>query len=107
MNTWIDIQGASGALYRYQLAENARPRTAVSGTYIYVKAGQHLEVVYAGETINLSEGSIELWSQASKDYGATHLYTRLNVAGAAREAELADLLATGEPPMNKALQGTH
>ena len=103
MNMWIDVKGASGATYRYQLAENARPRTAVSGAFLYVREAPQLEIVYAGQALNLSEGSTELWHQAVRDYGATHLYTRLNVASAVREAELADLLDAVKPPMNEAL----
>ncbi len=101
MNPYIDLKGASGVLYRYTLAENARPKTAVSGTFVYVKeAKPGPKIVYAGQTINLAEGAPELWSEA-KAKGATHLYTRLNVAAAAREAELADLLAVETPPMNE------
>jgi len=100
MNSYIDLRGASGAVYRYTLAENAKPRTAVSGTFVYIKAGKpQPQVLYAGQTLNLSEGAPELWPQA-KEQGATHLFTRLNVASAAREAELADLLAVETPPMN-------
>lgn len=104
MNLWIDIRGASGALYRYQLAERARPRTAVSGTYLYVRDGKQPQIVYAGQALNLSEEAPELWPKASSEFGATHLYTRLNVASAAREAELEDLLAAETPPMNQAVQ---
>ena len=34
-------------------------------------------------------------------HGATHLFFRLNVAGAARERELADLVAGHAPVMNE------
>ena len=105
MNNWIDLRGASGQLYRYQLAENARPRTAVSGAYVYVKhAKGGPQIVFAGQTLNLSEGAAELWPQAVKEFGATHLYYRLHVSSAAREAEIEDLTAAELPPMNEALQ---
>lgn len=105
MNSWIDLRGASGALYRYQLAESARPRTAVSGAYVYVRETKDgPRIVFAGQTLNLSEGSTELWPQAVNEFGATHLYYRLHVSAAAREAEVADITAAEMPPMNEALQ---
>jgi len=108
MNSWIDVRGASEQLYRYQMAENARPRSAVSGTFIYVRQEKKgHSIIYAGQTLNLAEGSPAFWQLAVKEHGATHLYTRLNVAAAAREAELDDLLAVETPPMNKALQESH
>ncbi len=104
MNSWIDVKGGSGAIYRYQLAEQARPRTAVSGNYIYLREGREPKIVFAGQSLNLAEDSTLLWQRATAEFGATHLYYRLNVAGAAREAELADLLSAEVPPMNEALQ---
>ena len=35
-------------------------------------------------------------------HGATHLFFRLNVAGAARDRELADIVAGCSPVMNEA-----
>lgn len=103
MNQYIDLRGASGALYRYTLAENAKPRSPVSGTFVYVRDGQpEPAVLYAGETNNLADGAPELWPVAVKTHGATHLFTRLNVASAAREKELEDLFAVEVPPMNGA-----
>ena len=102
MNSWIDLRGASGTLYRYTLAEDAKPKTPVSGTYIYLRAAKpEPQVIYAGDTLNLSEGALELWPQAVKEFGATHMYLRLNVARAARKAELADLFDVETPPMNE------
>jgi hypothetical protein len=101
LNPWIDLKGASGATYRYTLAENAKPRSPVSGTFVFVKQAKPApRVIYAAEAMNLSEVAPELWPQAVKEFGATHLFTRLNVARAAREAELSDILAAEQPPMN-------
>ena len=37
-----------------------------------------------------------------KEHGATHIYTRLNVGGAARAQELEDMVAGLHPVMNSA-----
>jgi hypothetical protein len=97
----IDVPGASGAAYRFTLAENAKPTNAVAGVYLYVsqKPGGPPALIHIGQANSLMMDAVVRWSDAVKDFGATDLYTRLNVARSAREAEIADLLAAYDPPM--------
>ena len=102
MKDQIEFKGASGAAYRFRLAENGDPKTTISGNFIYVREGAQPTVVYAGATTNLSGGVRERWDQAVKEHGATHIYTRLNIAGAARHQELEDIVQGLKPVMNTA-----
>jgi hypothetical protein len=97
----IDLKGATGAVYRFRLAENGDPKTTISGNYAYVRAGDGLAtVLFVGETVNLASGVRDRWTDAVAKHGATHIFIRLNVSGAARANELADLLEALNPVMN-------
>ena len=103
MKEQIEFKGASGAAYRFRLAENGDPKTTISGNFIYVReASAHPEVIFAGATSNLAVGVREKWDEAVKAHGATHIYTRLNVGGAARAQELDDIVQGLHPVMNEA-----
>jgi hypothetical protein len=95
---YIELKGASGAVYRYKLAEDADPRTTIAGNFVYLdEVGT---VLFAGETNNLV-GANERWSEAVKRHHAKTLYTRLNVSGASRSEEHADIVAAVDPVMNR------
>jgi len=94
---YIDLKGASGAVYRYKLAEDRDPRTTIAGNYLYLNAEG--DVVFAGEANNLHD-STRGFSEAAEKHAAEYLYVRLNVSGAARADELADLLAALSPVGN-------
>jgi hypothetical protein len=73
-----------------------------AGNFIYVRGeGDDMEVVYAGETYDLAQGAKSRWLEAERNYGATAIYTRLNITAAARERERAEILAAYDPPMNQ------
>jgi hypothetical protein len=95
---YIDLQGASGAVYRYKLAEDREPRTTIAGNFVFVDATG--TVVYAGEANNL-HGAANRFPEAAMKHKAEYLYTRLNVSGASRSDELQDILAALNPAMNK------
>jgi hypothetical protein len=98
----IEFKGASGAAYRFRIAENGDPKTTISGNFVYVRDAAEPEIVYVGATTNLASGVREKWDEAVKAHGATHIYTRLNIAGAARAQELDDLITALHPVMNTA-----
>jgi hypothetical protein len=95
---YIDLQGASGAVYRYKLAEDRDPRTTIAGNFVFVDA--HGGIVYAGEANNL-HGAANRFPEAASKHKAEFLYTRLNVSGASRSDELQDIIAAVRPVMNK------
>ncbi len=54
MKPYIDLQGASGAVYRYKLAEDRDPRTTIAGNFVFVDATG--TIVYAGEDQQSARG---------------------------------------------------
>ncbi len=99
MKPYIELKGASGAVYRYKLADNGDPNTTIAGNYVYVDANG--DVVFAGEANNLVDAKGR-WSEASTRFGAAGLYTRLNVSGASRADEYSDIVIALQPVMNQA-----
>ncbi|CAN5208142.1 hypothetical protein BH11PSE2_BH11PSE2_07010 [soil metagenome] len=103
MKDQIELKGASGAAYRFRLAENGDPKTTISGNYVYVRAADGMAtVLLVGDAANLTMGIHERWSEAVRDHGATHIFTRLNVSGVVRVQEQQDLIAGLRPVMNAA-----
>lgn len=97
----FDFTGESGTVYRYFAQDDERPPSPAGGNYLYVKTGEAgPEVVYAGETESLYRGLRDAWGEAREQYGATGIYTRLNITGHVRRAEQADIVAHYRPVMN-------
>jgi hypothetical protein len=101
LKLFIDVQGASGAMYRYSDAAGEAPSSG-AGNFVYVRGGgPRPGIVFAGETDNL-RGCRTGWERARLLHSADGLYVRLNVRAAARRAEQADIVAALDPPMNRA-----
>ena len=102
MNEHIDLPGGSGKLYRFRLTNQGRPSSAMSGTYAYVRDnGEGGEVLFVGDAVNLMNDARSRWDEAVGKHKATHLYVRLNISAAVRQAEIEDILEDGRPVMNK------
>ena len=73
----------------------------MAGVYLYVSQppGKPAALVHIGMANSLMNEAALRFPDAVKEFGATGLYTRLNVARWAREAEMADLMAAYDPPM--------
>jgi hypothetical protein len=96
----LDLQGASGATYRFRLIAETGELPATSGNFVYVRwRGQTPQVFCCGAINSLSAAS-RAWDEAVRTHGVTGLYVRLNVARARRDEEHADLTAKYRPPMN-------
>ena len=92
MQDFIDLKGASGAEYRFRLWPEGAAHPPMAGNYVFLKEEpQGFTVVLVGVTNNLSAARGD-WGKVAKR-GATHLFTRLNVARALRTTEHADLVA--------------
>jgi len=91
MKDFVDLTGASGASYRFRRAAVGEPRQPIAGNYAVVKTRPRgFTVRFVGSTNDLSQARAECPPEVLK---GTHLYVRLNVPRAPREAELADLAA--------------
>ena len=101
MKDQIDCRSTSGEYLRFSLFKEGRPLSPMAGNYVYVRGeDERLEVVFVGEADNLSKHALAHWGEAQHAYGATGVYTRLNITAAARRREHAELLGAYEPPMN-------
>ena len=89
---FIEIEGASGAQYRFRLLPQGCPELCMPGNYAFVRRDRNrLTVMVVGETIDLSKVRAD-WPAAARQ-GATHIFTRLNVPRAVRTAEHQDMAA--------------
>jgi len=101
MRDIIDVKGASGVAYRFTRFRDGNPLSAMGGNYLYaLDDASAPQVIYAGEAQNLLTGARLLWDRAVADFGATDLFTRLNISERTRQQEHADILAASPPPMN-------
>jgi hypothetical protein len=98
----LDFAGQSGTVYRYTLLDEEEPPPPRGANYVIAKVeGRSAEVVFAGETDDLSTGEWRRrFADAQKRYGATDILVRLNVRAAVRRAERDDLVGAHHPPMN-------
>lgn len=101
MSRQLEFAGKSGAVYRYTEAVDGPPMWPSGGNYVFVRDGERRpQLVYAGETESLFRGYREGFDRAQAEHGATAVFVRLNVSGAVRREEQADLVAKHKPPMN-------
>lgn len=96
-----EFEGQSGHGYRYLPLEGAGPMSPTGANYLFVKVkGEDRTVVFAGETECLHKGVHSGWERARKTHGANTIFVRLNVTRAVRKAEMEDIVALHNPPMN-------
>jgi hypothetical protein len=82
---FIDLQGASGQVYRFRRWPDGRP-PPIAGNYAVVRRKDH-QLVALGVSENLADARTKLTRLES----GLEAFTRLNVSRAHREAEHADL----------------
>jgi hypothetical protein len=96
MHDFLDLQGASGALYRFRRWPEGAAHLPIAGNYVVIQeTASGFKVLAVGASMNLS-----LERQAPAGRGRrkpTHYYTRLNVSRAARTFEHEDLVAHYKP----------
>lgn len=98
MQDIIDLKGASGAVYRFRIWPEGAAHLPIAGNYVFIKAGDDgFTVLLVGATNDLSKARGD-WGKVARR-GATHVFTRLNVARAVRTAEHDDLVAGYNPPV--------
>lgn len=106
MKEFVDLSGASGASYRFRRIADGEPHQRIAGNYALLKAHRgSFQVRFVGATNDLSQARTKCPPELLK---GAHLYTRLNVSRAAREAEHQDLLAKygpHEPPAQDQADG--
>lgn len=99
MKPIIDLNGASGAVYRFRLIEDPALLPATGGNFVFLRADRKGEqVVGCGVARSLNHAAAS-WAQAVEEHRANRIYVRLNVARALRETEHDDLVAGIQPPL--------
>ena len=102
MTDYIEFQGASGSTYRY-LAPDDRTSIRMAGGYVLVgRTDDGPVLLFAGVTEDLAEGWRDVLGAAQSEHREVHVFIHRTVARQAREAELADILAAYDPPLNRA-----
>jgi hypothetical protein len=98
----VDVRTRSGECFRYVLHRTGQALPRMSGNFLYTRGDAAApEVIYVGETDDLATHAQDRWTEAEQSFGASALYTRLNITAAQRRTELAELLQTYAPPMNE------
>ena len=96
MQDFIDLQGASGASYRFRRRPEGASHLPMAGNYVLVQeTGDGFKVLTVGASLDLS--LLRPPGPARAGRKATHLFTRLNVARAVRASEHEDLVANYRP----------
>ena len=96
MQDFIDLQGASGASYRFRRRAEGASHLPTAGNYVLVQeASAGLKVLTVGASIDLS--LIRPPGKPRANRKPTHLFTRLNIARAVRMFEHEDLVARYRP----------
>ncbi|MBI1406919.1 MAG: hypothetical protein GC145_12425 [Caulobacter sp.] len=97
----LEFAGQSGQGYRYLPLDDSAAISPTGANFLFVRVkGGEQSVVFAGETECLHKGVHAGWDKARKTHGATTIFVRLNVTRAIRQAELDDIVALHQPPMN-------
>lgn len=96
MTEFVDLQGASGAHYRFRRADLAALPAMAGNAVVAGGPPGRLKVLFCGSTRSLA-GAAPAISQTLAGRRGARLYVRLNVARATREAEHADLVAGLKP----------
>jgi hypothetical protein len=95
MKDFIDLEGVSGARYRFRVWLDGEPHPPIGGNYVYLREEDTgFTVLLVAETNDLSRAR-SAWPMALRA-GATHAFTRLNVPRATRRADHEDLAARYE-----------
>jgi hypothetical protein len=96
MQDFLDLKGASGALYRFRLWPEGASHLPIAGNYVVIQeTAAGFKVLAVGASMNLSVARGAGPGRARRK--AVHFYTRLNVSRAARTSEHEDLVAQYKP----------
>ena len=99
MKSFVDITGASGAIYRFDAIASAADVPAVAGNFIFARLGRHaVEVVCCGLTMNLNE-MIGRWGSEIAPGDTQGIFIRLNTLRKARDREHKDIFDKHQPEL--------
>ena len=96
MQDFIELQGVSGASYRFRRRREGASHLPTAGNYVLVQeTSAGFKVLSVGASLDLS--ALRSPGQPRAGRKARHLFTRLNVVRAVRSLVLEDLVAGYRP----------
>ncbi len=96
----FDFQGESGALYRFRQIPEPQFLPGSGGNFICARQdADGVSVVTAGAASDLRH-ALRLCEAAIREQLADRIYIRLNISGAVRAAEHADIAARYQPAVS-------
>ena len=99
MQNFIDLEGASGATYRFQRVDDLSKLPAIAGNFVYVQDdGPKPVVVCCGADETLLRAASR-WTAARQSHGAKVIYVRKNVSWKVRASEHNDIVERHRPPL--------
>ena len=99
MLSFIDLEGASGATYRFHRVDDLSTLPAIAGNFAYVQEeGSKPLVVCCGTDETLLKAAIR-WPSAQQTHRATAIYVRRNVSWKVRAQEHDDIVKKHQPPL--------
>lgn len=92
MNDFIDLEGASGAQFRFRIWPTGSAHLPMAGNFVLLRHDEEgPTVLVVGATNDLSHARAQCGKAAAREGGV--LYTRLNIVRSVRMAEHEDLAA--------------
>ena len=99
VKTFIDITGASGAVYRFDAIASAVAAPTVAGNFVFARLnGRTVEVICCGSTVSLNE-VIGRWGAEIEPGDTQGIFVRLNTLRAARDREHKDIVEKHRPEL--------
>lgn len=99
MQSFIDLEGASGAIYRFHRVDDLANLPAIAGNFAYVHGdGPRPVVVCCGTDETLLRAAAR-WPTAQQAHRATAIYVRRNVSWKVRAHEHQDIVKKHRPAL--------
>ena len=99
MRQFIDFEGASGSVYRFQPVSGPARLPATAGNFIFLRAGPEEDTVVCCGTAPSLVLAEAAWKSAVEQHQATVIFVRLNVSRLVRASEHDDIVAKQQPIM--------
>jgi hypothetical protein len=99
MQNFIDLEGASGATYRFQRVDDLSNLPAIAGNFVYVHDDGLKRVVVCCGTDETLLSAAGRWPAAQQTHRATGIYIRRNISWKVRASEHEDIVERHRPPL--------
>jgi hypothetical protein len=99
MQSFIDLEGASGATYRFHGIDDVATLPAIAGNFAYVQGDGPKPVVVGCGTDDTLLKATARWPTAQQVHHATAIYVRKNVSWKVRAHEHDDIVKKHRPAL--------